>query len=279
MTARSLSPDLVVGTLGSAATFAGEATALMTRRHPRYHEVRYFESLEALWAALETGAVNAIVIGIERTGQNHEGMPIVQHGYHVHDQLYLPIACNLYVKPGTRAKDVVRITGHGSIHQCKRYLDRHFPSVPREVHALNSVAAARDLLLGDGTVAVVGSRSVPDLVPGLEILAEDIGDGAVSGWWLISREEKLSPLPSTVIVSGTFRPDGELGRLANELSTVGLSLTIAASFASGEVSTYLYLLTFTGGPADLEEVRAIVSTHTSARLAGALQPFARERQQ
>lgn len=277
MSKASPSLTLALGTLGSAATFAGEATAAMLRRHPQYGDVRYFESMEALWSALETGAVDAIVIGIERTGLDHEGQPIAQHGYHVHDQLYLPIRCNLYVKPGTRAADVKSIGGHGSILQCKRYLDANFPGVPRVVHAGNSVSAARDMLAGDGSVAVVGSRSVPQLVPGVEVLAEEIGDGAVSGWWLIARDEKPSWLPSTVLVTGTFGPDGELGKVARALDGVGLRLTTAASFAvPDKVSTYLYLLTFTGEPVDIDKVRRALSACPSARLAGALQPFSRE---
>lgn len=260
-----------VGTLGSVATFAGEATVrLHAASSPALGDVRYWPSVESLWAALLDGEVEYIVIGIERTGQPHEGVRIAQNPLYVVDQVHLPIACNLYVKPGTRPDEIRQIGGHGSIHQCRRYLDKHFPGVPRVVHALNSVDAAREMLEGDGSVAVVGSHSLPGLVSGLQVLARDIGDGAVSHWWLISRREQFAAEPNAVIVTGRFGFDGELGRLIAGLDGTGLSLRTAAAFPVDEgLSTYDYLLSFGGPPVALEAVRAALRRHPRARLAGA----------
>jgi len=130
--------------------------------------------------SLRRGSVDAVITGVERTGQPHLGGPVVTHGYYVIGELSQRLKCNLYVRPGTRRGDIRRITGHGSVFQCTAYLDREFPGVPREAHGLNSVEAAKAVMAGDGTLAVVGSRSLPRVVSGLEEIGRDIDDGAIA---------------------------------------------------------------------------------------------------
>jgi prephenate dehydratase len=257
-----------IGSLGSSATFAGEATEAIRAQHPEFSAPQYFKSMEECWNELASGTVDAIVLGAERTGQSHHGSAVVTRGFYVVDMMALPLLCNLYVKPGTQRRSIRRITGHGSINQCVPWLEEHFPGVPREMHGLNSVEAAKDVLAGDGTSAVVGSRSLIGAVPGLELLAERIDDGSLSNWWLVSKEPHFSARPTTVIVAGEFGPDGKLGKLIAAVQRNGYRLATIAGFpASHGISIYQYLARFDGAGSRAGVEEAI--TPFAARLAGA----------
>jgi len=257
-----------LGTLGGSATFAGEATEAIRARHPELSAPQYFKSMEECWSELANGTVDAIVLGAERTGQPHHGSAVVTRGFHVMDMMALPLLCNLYVKPGTRHQSIRRVTGHGSIMQCVPWLEKHFPGVPREMHGLNSVEAPKDVLAGDGTSAVVGSRALIGAVPGLEVMAERIDDGSLSNWWLVSRDPYFSARPTTVIVAAESGPDGKLGNLIAAVQRTGYRLATIAGFPVAHgISTYQYLARFDGEGARARVEEAIAPF--GARLAGA----------
>lgn len=264
-----MQPKLRVATLGSAGTFAGEATAIVCGKYPEFGDVVYRPSMEACYAALDAGEVDVVVLGQERTGQPHPGKEVLARGYTILKQQTVPLACNLYGKPGTRREQIRKIVGHGSINQCTAYLEQHFPGVPREQHALNSVEAAREILAGDGSMAVVGSRSLTKLVGGLETLAADIDNGAAASWWAYSNKPIFSAAPNRLVVTGRFGPDGALGELIAAILGIGFRLRTVGSFPVNEgVHRYDYIMTFAGqGPR--AAVEAVVGRHRGARLAGA----------
>lgn len=257
-----------IGTLGSSATFAGEATERIRERFPEFSAPTYFKSMDECWQELAKGTVDAVVLGAERTGQPHHGGAVIRDGFYVMGMMALPLLCNLYVKPGARAETIRKITGHGSIFQCTTWLDQHFPGVPREMHGLNSVEAAKAALAGDGSEAVVGSRSLPSAVPGLEMLAERIDDGSLSNWWVVSAQPRFAERPGTVIIAAEFGPDGRLGAMIAALAAVGYCLATIGSFpADHGISTYHYLATFDGDGRRAAVERALAPF--GARLAGA----------
>jgi prephenate dehydratase len=263
---------LKIGTLGSAATFAGEATRRMRELYPEFGEPAYFPSMEACWSALKQGQTDVMILGTERTGQPHHGQAVITEGFYVLGQLTQPLQCNLYVKPGSARKNIRVITGHGSIHQCTGYLEREFPAVPHEQHGLNSVEAAKAVMAGDGTMAVVGSQSLPQLVPGLERLAANIDNGALSSWWAVTARPMFSDEPEALIVTGRFRADGKLGDVVAVVAAQGYKLATAASFAVNEgVSVYDYLLSF-AGKGRLKDIEHVLSGFSGVRLAGAYVP-------
>jgi prephenate dehydratase len=236
-----------IGTLGSSATFAGEATEAICARHPEFSARRYFKSMDDCWDELANGTVDAVVLGVERTGQAHHGSAVAARGFYVMDMMALPLLCNLYVKPGTRHQAIRKVTGHGSIMQCIPWLEEHFPGVPREKHRLNSVEAAKEVLAGDGTSAVVGSRSLTEAVPGLEVFAEHIDDGSLANWWLVFARPHFSEQPATIVIGGEFGPDGRLGGLIAAVQQTGYQLATIASFpVSYGLSTDQYLARFHG---------------------------------
>ena len=261
-----------IGSLGSAATFSGEATSSMRELYPEFSEPVYFSSMDACWEELKKGTVDAVIIGAERTGQPHHGGPVATHDFYVIGELSQPLKCNLYVKPGTRKSDIRKITGHGSIFQCTAYLDREFPGVPREAHGLNSVEAAKAMMAGDGALAVVGSKSLPRMVSGMEEIGTDIDDGAIASWWAVAHQPMFSDEPNVVVIASRCGPDGQLGRLIGAVAGTGYMLRTAAPFpVNTGVSVYDYLLTFNGKGARSSVEQAVVR-FSGTRLAGAFDP-------
>jgi prephenate dehydratase len=260
---------LRTGTLGSAATFAGEATAAMRARYREFGEPVYFPSMEECWRQLDQGAVDAVILGIERTGQPHHGQAIVSYGFYVVREIVLPVRCNLYVKPGTQKKDIRKIVGHGSIRQCQPYLAREFPGIPAEQHGLNSVEAGREVLAGDGSLAVVGSLSLPRILTGLEVFAESIDDGALSRWWAVAKKSTFHQSPFTLVLTGRIGPDGQLGELIHSLRSSEYGLKTIAGFPTNMgISVYDYLMTFNGN-GRLDDIKNVVSRFSGIRIAGA----------
>ena len=261
--------SIKIGTLGSPATFAGEATRGMRALYPEFSEPSYFPSMDACWNALSGGTVDAVVLGSERTGQPHGCHAVVTRGFNVFAEYAQPLACNLYVKPGARKENIRLITGHGSVFQCTAWLEREFPGVPREAHGLNSVEAAKAMMAGDGSMAVVGSRSLPTLVSGLETRATAIDDGAISAWWAVSKQPRFAEKPDRIVVAARCAGDGTLGKLINAVGGAGFGLRVAGSFAVDHgVSVYDYLLSF-GGTGALVDVQHALAGFANARLAGA----------
>lgn len=264
-----MSTTLNIGTLGSPATFAGEATRGMRRLYPEFSEPAYFPSMDACWDALAAGKVDAVVLGAERTGQPHGCHAVVTRGFYVFGEYAQPLACNLYVKPGAKKENIKLITGHGSVFQCTAWLEREFPGVKREAHGLNSVEAAKAMMAGDGSIAVVGSRSLPQLVAGLETRATAIDDGAVSSWWAVSKLPPFTDRPDRLVIASRCGADGTLGDLIDAARSEGYKLMTAAAFAVDQgVSIYDYLLSFSGA-GTLDRVQKAIATFADTRLAGA----------
>jgi len=265
----SAAKKIRIGTLGSAATFAGEATSRMRELYPQFSEPVYFPSMDACWQELQRGTVDAVIIGAERTGQPHHGGPLIEHGCYVIAELSQPLKCSLYAKPGAPKNRIRKITGHGSVFQCTAYLDREFPGVPREAHGLNSVEAAKAVMAGDGTLAVVGSRSLPRVVSGIEEIARNIDDGAIASWWAVAKRPRFSDAPDALLIESRCGPDGQLGRLVGAIADTGYLLQTAASFpVNTGVSVYDYLLTF-GGKGTRSSVEKVLARFSGTRLAGA----------
>jgi prephenate dehydratase len=264
--------SISIGTLGGIATFAGEATIKIKELYPELGKPVYFKSIDDCWLELKKGTVDTIVLGLERTNQQHQGKAILTHGFYVMGYMTLPLICNLYVKPGTRKENIRRITGHGSINQCLEYLDKNFPDIPREVHGHNSVEAARIVMSGNGEDAVIGSGSLPLVVPGLATLFEHVDDGAIVNWSIVSSRSYFDEYPEELVISAHSGEASGLSGLISLIAGIGYQLTTIASFpvASG-VANYDYLLTFKG-QGTLQNVNGLVSKFAGARLVGAYVP-------
>lgn len=268
-------PQLRVATLGGPTTFAGRATAVFAQRHgARFELSHYLPGMDDLWSELLGGAVDAIVLSADSTGAGpgHTVRRLLgaPDRVHVVDELLIPYHCSLFARPGTELSGLRTILGHGSLRQCRRFLEG-LPGVEvRVLEDKNSAAAAEMVAAGDGTTAVVSTPGAGERF-GLVELAADIDDGAAAAWWVVARRPEPHPTPERLLVAGRLPGDGRLGAVADGLGPLGYRLDTAFSTPSGiELFTYDYLLAFSGDGAPLDDVLAALAAFPTLSLVGAL---------
>jgi len=195
----------LIATLGGPSTFAGQATAAFLAAAGSAARVGYYPTMDDVWQALRSGEADGIILTAEST---HAGMTDIARTV-LHDpelqvlgEVILPYHCTLMGKPGAGLDQITRVTGHGSLVQCRRYLARQLPRAEVAVHDANSVAAAREVLEGDGSLAVVGTLAAA-AETGLAILANDVDDGSSGSWWLIGRASAVPAQGGTIIAENT----------------------------------------------------------------------------
>jgi prephenate dehydratase len=263
---------LVVGALGGPGTFASQAAEHLRARYPEWGELCYASTGDELWTALAEGRLDVLVQTAEtdRNGFNavHARIAAPDGPLYVIAEAVVPYACALLARPGTRLADVRRVLGHGSIQQCRRYLDEHLPRAEIVVHGENSMAAAREVAEGDGSLAVVGTRITAEL-NGLVDLATNVDDGSVANFWALATRPYYGDLPTRVVVAGRLSGEGELGDVIRRLTDNGYRLRTVYARPSGQhLFEYDYVLTFTGTGL-LGFVEQAVARFPTLRLAGA----------
>lgn len=263
---------LQVGTLGGPGTFAHQATEHMRKLYPELGDVTYFPSMEDVWDALESRKVD-VIVSTEQTSrlgfsEADRRVALPDSQIYVYAEAVVPYGCALLVKPGTRLQDLRAVYGHGSLRQCKAWLDANLPNVPTAVHEKNSVEAAKEVAAGDGTTAVVGTLLTAEMT-GLVPLARDIDDGASGNWWALSLTPHFSERPDRLLVAGRFRGDGDLGDATTGLAKLGYRLRTAYAQPTGKaLFEYDYLLSFLG-QGELAAVQQELARIGSARLVAA----------
>ena len=196
---------LVVGALGGPGTFASQAAEHLRARYPAWGAVRYAPTGDELWAALADGRLDVLVQTAE-TDQHgfsavHARIAAPTGRAFVIAEAVVPYACALLAKPGTRLADVRQVLGHGSIQQCRQFLDEHLPHATVTMHGQNSMAAAEEVAAGDGTLALVGTRITAEL-NGLAVLATDVDGGSVANFWALALRPHYADVPTRVLVAG-----------------------------------------------------------------------------
>ena len=263
---------LVVGALGGPGTFASQAAEHLRARYPEWGEICYAPTGDELWTALAEGRLDVLVQTAEtdRNGFNavHARLAAPGAPYYVIAEAVVPYACALLGRPGTRLGDVRRVLGHGSIQQCRQYLAEHLPRAEIVVHGENSMAAAREVAEGDGTLAVVGTRITAEL-NGLVVLAADVDGGSMANFWALATRPCYSDLPTRVVVAGRLGGQGELGDVIGRLTDNGYRLRTVYSRPGGQrLFEYDYVLAFSGA-GERGAVEQALAAFPTLRLAGA----------
>ncbi len=232
-----------VGTLGSALTFAGQATLALLELRPELHGPEYFPTMDGVVAAVLGGEVEWGVLTSEtsNTACTETAARILGgERLFIGAEIVVPYHCALLGRPGSRLEDIRHVGGHGSIRQCRRFLRERLPGAKVEIHPQNSVAAAREVLAGDGSAALIGTEAVAREL-GLEIIEHDVDDGSAGGWWALSATPVVSPGADhlAVIVEG----GGELQESLALAARLGLAVRTVTNAPTGEIFRYRYLLT------------------------------------
>lgn len=256
-----------VGTLGSELTFAGQATRALLRHRPGLGEPEYFPTMDDVVTAVLDGKIEYGVLTSEtsHTACTETAARILAgEPLFIAAEIVVPYRCALLGKPGATIEGITHVGGHGSIRQCRRFLAERLSGATVEIHRQNSVAAARSVLAGDGTSAVIGTSAAAAAL-GLSILARDVDDGAAGGWWALTAGLRITPGADHLAVLA----DGSdaLAEVLAALGPSGLAVRTITNAPTGEIFRYRYLLvlrTRDGGP-----VAGHVIEGLRPRLAGA----------
>lgn len=234
-----------VGTLGSELTFAGQATRALREQMTAPSELSYFPTMDGVAEAILEGTIDIGVLTSETSNtactdtfaRILDGEPLF-----VVDEVIVPYRCALLGQPGSSISELRHVGGHGSIRQCQAFIRSNLAHADVRMHRENSVVAAREVLDGDGTTAVIGTLAVAASL-GLEVLAADIDNGSSGGWWALTSVPRYAP-DSDVIALRAHR-QGELEVLLKRCFTAGLAIRTVTNAPSGELFKYRYLLTAT----------------------------------
>jgi prephenate dehydratase len=271
-------PSRVVATLGGPGTFAGQATRAFTTRMPELGPVQYLSTMDEIWAAVSSGVVDSAVLTSETTNSGLEAIAgrllALATDLYVNGEILVPYHCMLLGKPATRLDRIRLVLGHGSLIHCRRFLAERLPRAQVRMHDQNSVAAAAEVLAGDGDIAVVGTL-LSAQSNGLAVLERDIDRGSIGAWWVLSGELRTSPQPDVLVVGVASVPEGApvaLDELLHRAQDVGLTLRGIAAVGGGDIFRYDYLVVFRNEDSSLWPTGELVGDLaglTGCRLIGA----------
>ncbi|BCW65371.1 prephenate dehydratase [Arthrobacter sp. NicSoilB4] len=175
----------------------------------------------------------------------------------------------LVARPGTRIEDIRRISTHGHAWaQCRLWADNNIPNV-EYIPGSSTAAAAMGLLEGDPHYdAAICAPIVATEQPGLEVLAENIGDnpGAVTRFVLVGRPGEL-PEPTgadktTVVVPLPEDRPGALMEILDQFATRGVNLSRIESRPTGQyLGHYFFSIDADGHVADARVADALAGLH------------------
>lgn len=252
-----------IGTLGSVLTFAGQATASLRSCRAGLGEPTYFPTMDAVVAAVLDGTIHAGILTSEtsRTASTDTvARMLAGDPLFVLDEVVVPYHCALLGKPGTTVADVRHVGGHGSLRQCRDFLQSRLPNATTHMHRLNSVEAAREVLDGDGSIAVIATEALAAEF-GLEIIERDVDAGAVGGWWALGAALEIAPDADhiAVLVDGP----GALAEALAILDRHGLLLRTITNAPTGEIFRYRYLITARAAAGSIVPAPAVTELGTS----------------
>jgi prephenate dehydratase len=237
------------------------------------------ETFADVFAALESGAVEAAVVPVENSQagavvdvydllRRHRGARIVA-------EALLRVRHHLLGVPGARIEDVRSARSHPqALAQVAEWLrDR---SITPVVAFDTAGAAAEVAQLSDGTVAAVASGRAAERY-GLAILARSIETAAdnMTRFFALARvaetgvAERIPPSlragkPKTSLAYATANVPGALVRSLQPFATAGLQLTKIESRPSREQAwDYVFYLDFEGDPATSPATEALALMRTS----------------
>lgn len=181
----------------------------------------------------------------------------------------VPITFVLVARPGVRVEDIRRVSTHGHAWaQCRLWVEENIPNA--EYVPGSSTAAAAVGLLDDEPHydAAICAPLVAAERPGLNILAENIGDnpGAVTRFVLVSRPGPLTPRTgadkTTVVVPLPEDRPGALMEILDQFASRGVNLSRIESRPTGQyLGHYFFSIDADGHAEDARVADALAGLH------------------
>lgn len=184
-------------------------------------------------------------------------------------EVLVPISFVLVARSGVRLQDVRRVSTHGHAWaQCRLWMDQNIPGA-EYVPGSSTAAAALGLLEDEGHYdAAICAPLVAEENPGLEVLAENIGDnpGAVTRFVLVSRPGTL-PAPTgadktTLVVPLPEDRPGALMEILDQLASRGVNLSRIESRPTGQyLGHYFFSIDAEGHACEARVADALAGLH------------------
>jgi prephenate dehydratase len=237
--------------LGPAGTF-GEEAAL---RFKPDAEMLPCPSHAAVAGAVDSGKADLGVLAIENSlnGSVAETLDILIHDtdLQIQREVVVPVVHNLVVAPGTRREDIRVVFSHPqALGQCRRFLEREFPSAQVEA-ALSTSGAVEQAIARGGDAAAISTERAAVLHGGV-VLAKGIQDrdNNVTRFVVVGRGMPAPTGRDRTSIAFTFPEENKPGSLAtvlNEFGSRGINCTKMESRPTKEVfGAYVFLIDFEG---------------------------------
>ncbi|ABM07728.1 MULTISPECIES: prephenate dehydratase [Micrococcaceae] len=181
----------------------------------------------------------------------------------------VPITFVLVARPGVELSDIKRISTHGHAWaQCRLWVDEHLPNADY-VPGSSTAASAMGLLEDDAPYeAAICAPLIAAEQPGLNVLAEDIGDNpdAVTRFILVSRPgalpERTGADKTTVVVPLPEDHPGALMEILDQFASRGVNLSRIESRPTGQyLGHYFFSIDADGHATDSRVADALAGLH------------------
>lgn len=213
------------------------------------------ESIEQVFAGVETGEVNYGIVPVENSSQGMVTLTLdslMQTNLTICGEVELPVKHMLLANKSTDKAKISKICAHQqALAQCKQYLDKHWPDVIRE--PVSSNAKACQIAAQDNGILAIASLSAAELYD-LSVLDENIQDYRTNTTrFLILGQEAVDPSGSdktSIIVSVKNKP-GALFVLLEAFEREQVMLTrIDTRPSRTEKWAYVFFIEFEGHQQD-----------------------------
>jgi prephenate dehydratase len=181
----------------------------------------------------------------------------------------VPITFVLVARPGVVISDIKRISTHGHAWaQCRLWVDEHIPNADY-VPGSSTAASAMGLLEGDAPYdAAICAPLIAAEQPGLNVLAENIGDNpdAVTRFILVSKPgtlpERTGADKTTVVVPLPEDHPGALMEILDQFASRGVNLSRIESRPTGQyLGHYFFSIDADGHASDSRVADALAGLH------------------
>ncbi|MFK0041284.1 prephenate dehydratase [Paenarthrobacter sp. NPDC090517] len=181
----------------------------------------------------------------------------------------VPITFVLVARPGVGLSDIKRISTHGHAWaQCRLWVDAHLPNADY-VPGSSTAAAAMGLLEDDVPYeAAICGPLVAAEQPGLNVVAEDIGDNpeAVTRFILVSKPgllpDRTGADKTTVVVPLPEDHPGALMEILDQFASRGVNLSRIESRPTGQyLGHYFFSIDADGHATDSRVADALAGLH------------------
>ena len=223
------------GTIACQGVEGGYSQMAADRMFPHGNLV-YFESFEAVFAAVESGLCQFGVLPIENS-TNGSVRPVydlmLQHRAHIVRSERLFVNHSLLVKPGTALEDICEIRSHEqALGQCSRFIGGLHGRVD-VVKSTNTAEAVKEVAESDapGLAAIGSSRSgeLYGLVP-LDVPIQN-SENNYTRFICITREPAIYPGANRISLILTCRHEpGSLYQVMGKFAALGINLLKLESY-------------------------------------------------